>query len=336
MLSGFHFKNFTNFLRKCFSLLEKFKKNLFISIAAAAVIYLALTIYADFDSVLQAFRSFNWLLLPLLLLLSFLNYISRFFKWHYYLNLLKINIRFKDSMAIFFSGLIMSVTPGKMGELIKSYMVKQISEDPISKTAPIILTERITDFISLVFLALAGAYIFDYGKAIVIGTGVFFIVIIYLISHKRLALKVIDILTSWKLLSKFSVSIRTAYESSYTMLKPKPLFLMFILSLISWFFECFGFYLILKSFSIDVTLIWPTFAYSFATIAGSITMLPAGLGVTEGSLTFLMIGSGIAKNIAVTSTFILRVVTLWFAVLCGIVSLLFYQKRFGKISFEKS
>jgi uncharacterized protein (TIRG00374 family) len=63
-------------------------------------------------------------------------------------------------------------------------------------------------------------------------------------------------------------------------------------------------------------------------------MLPGGLGVTEGSLTFMLIRNNVPKDIAVASTFIIRVVTLWFAVLVGIISVTIYQKRFGKITVD--
>jgi uncharacterized protein (TIRG00374 family) len=63
-------------------------------------------------------------------------------------------------------------------------------------------------------------------------------------------------------------------------------------------------------------------------------MLPGGLGVTEGSLTFMLVQKGVTVQYAVASTFIIRAVTLWFAVLVGVVSVSIYQRRFGKISFE--
>jgi uncharacterized protein (TIRG00374 family) len=63
-------------------------------------------------------------------------------------------------------------------------------------------------------------------------------------------------------------------------------------------------------------------------------MLPGGLGLTEGSLTFLLVEKHVSTDIAVATTFIIRVVTLWFAVLVGIVSLTIYQKRYGKIEVE--
>ncbi len=81
-------------------------------------------------------------------------------------------------------------------------------------------------------------------------------------------------------------------------------------------------------------LLWASFSYSFSTIVGAISMLPGGLGLTEGSLTFLLVQKKVPVDISVATTFIIRVVTLWFAVLVGIVSLTLYQKRFGKLKID--
>jgi uncharacterized protein (TIRG00374 family) len=315
-------------------LLQKLRKKIFLSLAAAGLLYLAFTIYADFDQVLKAFEEFNWLLLPLLLVLSLLNYFCRFFKWDYYLSVIKVKVSKVDSLSIFMSGLVMSVTPGKMGELLKSYLVKELNQTPVSRTIPVIFAERITDFISLLFLALIGAYVYNYGRSVVIAVSVFFFLVVVIISSKRLALPLLKLLEKSSFLKKHLTGIHSAYESSYLLLRPVPLIKMTLLSFGSWFFECLGYYLILINFGIDVSLLWATFSYCFATIAGAVTMLPAGLGVTEGSLTFLLIREGAPKEIAVASTFIIRVVTLWFAVLVGIISVTLYQRRFGKVTLE--
>ncbi len=111
---------------------------------------------------------------------------------------------------------------------------------------------------------------------------------------------------------------------------------MTLVSLISWLFECLGYHLILLNFGIEFGFFWASFSYAFATIIGALSMLPGGLGVTEGSLTYFLVNKGVANNVAVTTTFIVRVVTLWFAVLVGIVSVSFYQKRFGKITIDSA
>jgi len=315
-------------------LLKKLKQKVIVSILIAGVLYLAFTIYADFTNVVNAFSKFNLLLLPVLLLLSFLNYFTRFLKWDYYLSIVKVKMKKVDSLSTFMSGLIMSVTPAKLGEVLKSVLVKQITGEPISKTAPIILAERITDFLSLLLIAIAGAFVFDYGGNLTIIVAAFFVLIIFIISNKKISLPIINFSERIPFLKKYIHNIHSAYESSYQLLKLKPLFLMTLLSLVSWGFECWGYYIVLVNFNVDFGILWASFSYSFSTIVGAISMLPGGLGLTEGSLTFLLVQKKVPVDISVATTFIIRVVTLWFAVLVGIVSLTLYQKRFGKLKID--
>lgn len=228
----------------------------------------------------------------------------------------------------------MSVTPGKLGELLKAYLVKEINNEPISKTAPIIFAERITDFLSLLLVSIIGAITFGYGGEVSLIVAAFFVLLIVIISNKNIAMLIISVFEKIPFLKKHLHHIQTAYESSYKLLSFKPLIFMTLLSLVSWGFECIGYYLILINFGIDFGILWASFSYCFATIVGAISMLPGGLGVTEGSLTYFLVLKNIPKDISVTTTFIVRVVTLWFAVLVGIVAVSFYQKRFGKISLE--
>jgi uncharacterized protein (TIRG00374 family) len=312
-------------------LLKKLKRKVILTTVVAGVLYLAFTIYADFDSVVNAFSQFNLMLLPVLLFLSFLNYFTRFLKWDYYLHIVKVKMKKLDSLSTFMSGLIMSVTPAKLGEVLKSVLVKEITGDPISKTAPIILAERITDFLSLLLISIVGAITFDYGGDVTFIVAAFFVLLIFIISNKKIAIPLINFSEKIPFIKKYIHHLHSAYESSYQLLKIKPLVLMTLLSLISWGFECFGYYLILQNFDVDFGLLWASFSYGFSTIVGAISMLPGGLGLTEGSLTFLLVEKNVPVDVSVATTFIVRVVTLWFAVLVGIVSLSFYQKRFGKI-----
>lgn len=315
---------------------QNIRNKVFISIAIAAIIYLGFTIYADYEKVLLSFAKFNWLLLPVLLVLSLGNYVTRFVKWEYYIKKIEVKLHKIDSFSIFMSGLVMSVTPGKMGELLKSYLVKQVNGTSISKTAPIVFAERATDFLSLTIMALIGAYYFNYGKNIALIIGAFLIVGIIIISNKTIFDKLMIIFSKIKFISKHINKIQTAFDSSSKLLALTPLVSMTALSIISWGFECFGYYLIIKSFYSDINIFWSFFSYSFSTIVGALSMLPGGLGVTEGSLTLMLVHQGLKESDAFAATFITRAVTLWFAVLVGIISVLFYQKRFGKIIIDSS
>ncbi len=313
---------------------KKIRQRILISIVFAGVIYLAFSIYADFYQLVDSFSQFNWLLLPVLIMLSILNYISRFIKWNFYLKILEVKLTLFQSLSIFCSGLIMSITPGKFGELFKSYLVKQINGEPISKTAPIVFAERATDFLSLVIISLIGAYIFDYGREIIIIIGIVILSGIIIISNRVLANFVIGIFSRNRFLAKYINVIRNLYESSYRLLAIIPLLKMTLLSIISWGFECVGYYIVLQNFNVEVSVSWAFFAYAFATVVGAVSMLPGGLGVTEGSLTYMVVSQGASKDIGFASTFIIRAVTLWFAVVIGIFSVLLFQKKFGEIEIE--
>ncbi|MBK7252910.1 MAG: flippase-like domain-containing protein [Ignavibacteria bacterium] len=309
---------------------SKNKKKILLSVAFGALVFLGFSIYADFDNLIRTFGEFSWIYFPLVLALSFGNYIIRYYKWEYYRKLLEIDLKPKASFLIFMATFVMSVTPGKMGELLKSYLVREENGTPISRSAPIILAERLTDFISVVLLCIAGAFVFDYGQGIIIGVGLFFLSGVILISSRKLSMKFISYLEKIKLLSRFAHKFQEAYESIYTLVRIKPLIIATFVSAVAWFCECLGLYVILRVYStishIEVSLMSAVFIYGFSTIVGSIAMLPGGLGVTESSLTGLMVLMKIPKDVSVASTFIIRVATLWFAVLIGVIAVYFYQK----------
>lgn len=309
-------------------MIEKFKNNLIISIFITVIIFFAITVFADFNSVKEAFTKFNWMLLPVLLLLSLGNYFVRFFKWEYYLRLLGIKISLSQSIKIFFSGLSMSASPGKMGEVLKSFLLKEIINEPISKTASVIFAERLTDFLSLTFLAILGIYFFQYTAIWIYFVLIFFVMLIVIISNQRIAELIINVIKKYSFLISHSSKIINLYESTNILLQPIPLLKMLLISIFSWALECFAFYLILLNFDSDVTILLPTFVYALSTIAGAVSMLPGGIGVTEGTLSLILISSGISKEDAIASTIIIRVVTLWFAVLLGSIVLFFFQKKY--------
>lgn len=310
---------------------SKYKKKILLSAVFGALIFLGISLYADFDKLLGALGKFNWFYFPLILGLSFLNYVARFYKWEYYLKILKIKVAPLLSFKIFLSAFVMSVTPGKMGEVLKSYLLKEETGTPVAKSAPIIIAERITDFISIIIICIMGAYVFDYGRVIIIGVGIFFIAVTLILSFQKLSLAIINSLERIKFISKYVHRIRIAYESIYQLVKIKPLVIAVGMSIVAWGFECLGFYYVLQIFSstsnIETSLLTASFIYCFSTLVGAIAMLPGGLGATEATLTGLLIILKIPKDVSAASTIIIRVATLWFAVVVGIIAVYFYNKH---------
>lgn len=300
-----------------------------ISVIAGIAIYAILSIYADINELLITLGNFNWIYLPLILLLAFLNYTLRFLKWDYYLRCLGIDIIRKSSAGIFLSGLSMSVTPAKLGEAFKSYLLKELNGIEISKTVPIIFAERCTDLIGLIILAAIGYSAFRYATKVLLAAILVIVIGISVIQSRKLCLNLVKL--NIPFVSKFTKILCNLYESTYALFRIKPLVIAVVISICSWFFECLALFFVLKGFGLNLPLLLPVFAFSFSTVAGGVSMIPGGLGVAEGSMAGILIFSGVTKTVAIASTLIIRFCTLWFGVLIGILTLSLYGFRIKRM-----
>ena len=119
--------------------LKNIRNRLLISMLLGIAVLAGLLIYGDISSVGGVLKHFKWELMPLILLVTTGNYFLRFLKWQYYLRQIGVRgLRRVDSFLIYFSGLGMTVTPGKIGEWLKSYLLKEVHGTPVTRSAPIL------------------------------------------------------------------------------------------------------------------------------------------------------------------------------------------------------
>ncbi len=310
-------------------MIENLHKKILTSILIGIPILISLTIYANFEKLALNLKNFKWTLLIPVLTLSILNYVVRFLRWEFYLRRIGIKISASKSFLIFISGLTMSITPGKFGEALKSYLLKITDDIPISRSASIVVVERLTDFLALVILALFGSFYFKYGQEIIVGVGIAVISGIFIISKEKIFYIILERIKK-VIGDRFTLKVQTAYNSALELINPKVLIPSILIATVSWFFECIGFYIVIHVYSTDISLSLATFIYSFSTIAGAISMLPGGLGLTEGSMTGLLVLNKIPKDKSAAITIITRAVTLWFAVVLGLIALYIFQRGIKK------
>ena len=272
---------------------------------------------------------FRWEFLPLILELTLFNYLCRFFKWQYYLHRLGINIPWLTSLLIFLSGLSMAITPGKVGELLKSYLLKRETGAPISYTSPVIVAERLTDGIAMVILASLGLVLYRFGWGLLLLLLVVVLSGILLIQNRRLSLKLLGYGERVPFLTRMSHLIRAFYESAYTLLQWRPLLIAVSIGVISWSGECAALYLVFIGLGIPPNLslfISATFILAVSSLIGSLSGLPGGLGTADGSmlgLTRLLVSS--SATIAGAATLLIRFCTLWFGLGLGVMALLVFR-----------
>lgn len=302
------------------------KRNIFIAIIFTIIFYIGLAFYGNFDLVILSLQNFKWQYLPIILIIIYATFLLKFIKWHYYLSLVDVHIKFSISFHIFMSSLTMSVTPGKIGDLIKPYMIKEIDGTPISKTVPIVFAERVTEFSSLILIILLGIKIFEMDILIVFFTLTLFLLGLIIVLNKNANRYIIDKLSNFKVMNRYIEAISISLNHSRNLLKIKPFLLMFLLSIVIWLLESFGFYLILLGFSEILPIFNSFFTYLFSVFAGSVAMIPAGLGITDGSITYLLGKEGIKSDVAISIALIARITILWFSLLIGTISLANFNK----------
>ena len=305
--------------------IAKIRSRLLVSMLLGIVVFAGLLAYGDFRHVGDDLRDFRWELMPLILLVTCGNYFLRFVKWEYYLRQIGVTgLARIDSFLIYFSGLGMTVTPGKVGEWLKSYLLKEIHGTPITKSAPILLAERLTDGLALLVIAMAGLAVFgrEYWPIAAIFAGGS-IIAIAVSRHQPASHALLRLAGRLPLASRFVPHFEEFYESTYVVMNPRGIALMTGLSVGSWFFEVLAFYFTLIGLGVDGsldTLFKAAFILPIATLAAAVLLTPGGLGVAETGITSLsesLLHMG--KSSATVGTLIIRMATLWFGVVLGLI-----------------
>ena len=314
-------------------------RRLVVALLLMVVIYGAYVAYSGAEAIGARLASFRWSTFAIALVLVFGNYFLRFLKWEYYLARLGVRgVPKLQSFLVFLSGFVLTVTPGKVGEVFKSYVLAETQGVPMPKTAPIVVAERLTDVIAIVVLVLIGSSGFHGGLPWAIAGVVAVLVGLVLIGSESLAALIVGSLEKRPgKAALIAPRLAVAWQSLRTMTKPRALVLPTILSVASWALEGIALHVILGGLGADPSVKLSLFVYSTSTLAGALIPVPGGLGVTEGSLgqQLTRLG-GIEAATSATATILARFATLWFAVLLGFIALAILRAQHPKLLAAKS
>lgn len=303
-------------------------------VAAGVLLYVGAMIYFDLGPVRETLRDYPWWVFGVALLASATNYMLRFVKWELALGWLDVR---KDapeltrgrSLIIYLAGLSMSVTPGKVGEVLRSVLLKSSDGVAFSRTAPIVVADRLTDLVALVLLSLAGVAQFPEYLPIVGVTMALVVLGVIVLGSPTLLHRVLELGRIVPGVGKYVDKAEGLVESTTTLLRIRYLLALSVLSVLGWGLECVGYWLIVDGFSdVDANLATCTFLWSAGTLVGALSFLPGGLGATEGSLVVATerLVRGVTQPIALAATLLGRVATLWFGELVGGVALALFLR----------
>ena len=285
-----------------------------IGIVIVIFVYVIFTIFSDVEKIFSNFSDvmIHSYIIPIVVLFS-ITLTVRSFIQKQILKQLVIEITFKQSFLIYFSGLSMLITPFGIGQTIKSYFLKKYFNISYAKSVPLVLAERFYDFISIITLLwIATIFVFRDNLFIFTIFSSFLIIIILLVTKSKsfndfLKQIIIKIPFFSQRISGFDELTNSISQITKLNKISKILPLVFIIITI----ESIVIHLGITSFQINLTYFDSIQLFYSSLLLGIFSFLPGGVGVTEGIFVTLMIDEGFPAPLSSSVIIFLRFITLW-------------------------
>ena len=295
----------------------------FIIVGVGATIFYAFFLFlSDFNLVSEKISNFNVIFLPIILFLVPLSWLTIFFRWHILLKNSDIRIPIKNSFGIYFSGIGLSITPGHVGELVKSHLLKKQFKIPITKSAPIILIEKLYDLVGALVASILGIWYFENGAYLIMFGLLLLGIIFSFISSRWLFNKLINTVIKIKFLRNYEENFLNSYDVLKNSRGRKIGLISSVLSVLYWMIN--GLIVLCVLIALDITnvnYLVATTTYSLSGIIGALSFIPGGIGITEGSMTGLFSLHGVEVNTGIILGVLIRFFTLWISVFVGFICL---------------
>ena len=290
-----------------------------------------------------------WVFVPVFLL-KCVNWTLRYVEWRYFLGVIGVEtvrgeqarpqpglpyrVRERDSAVLWLAGLTLSISPGKLAEVLKALVLKNLTGIDFSRSAPVVFLERLVDGLAIIPLTAitlvlvsdsldTGDVSVGYVRAVLIGTTAALGIGIMLIQYRPLALWVLARVSGWPGLRRIHGALYNLYESSYDLIKLRHLAPTVILGLGAYLTDCIGFYLMLTHLGLEGS--WTlfgqaTFILGFSVIIASLSTLPGGAGGRELTIGAMLTSVvGLSRVDSGTATFLISLFQLWIGVLLGLI-----------------
>jgi len=307
----------------------KFYRNFLLVVVSMIVLYVVFLIVSDFNVIREKIFDFKTDYLPIILLLAPLSWIIVFFRWHFLLKNSNIIIPKKENFKIYMAGFAMSVTPGKVGELIKSQFLKSKYGVSRKNTLPIIISEYFYHMVGVLVVSIIGVYYFEFSLYIIILTSALIITTLAIISSETFFKKFVNLISKRNFLKKYVSPISDSHIILKKSTRGKIFIISSVLSIAFWLTEVLIVYFVFLSFNIlNFEFFKIAAIYTTSLILGMLSFLPMGVGVVEGSLAGFLNYEGIDISIALTLVILIRVFTRWYGVIVGLI----FMKLIGGFS----
>lgn len=294
----------------------------------SALGYLGFSLWGGWREVLAAVARVGVGGMAVALVLSLVNYGLRFVRWQKFLALLGHRIYWGESLRIYISGFGLTILPGKVGETIRSVVLKHHGVSyPESLAA--FLSDQFSNIISMLMLVVLGMWAYPQAKPMVLVLAVLILTVLLVLQQTKW-LQALKNAAQNRLPARIGGlvfhGIEIVLHSGRCFSLPMLLYSM-LLGVVAWGAEGVAFYYVVNLLDGDISLQIALFIYAFSMLVGAFSFLPGGLGGAEASMVALLMFNHVAQPEAVAATVLVRLATLWFAVALGVIALSMPERK---------
>jgi uncharacterized membrane protein YbhN (UPF0104 family) len=228
-------------------------------------------------------------------------------------------------VQVFLGGLMMVVTPAKLGDLWKSVLLTQ-DAIPVARSLPAVALERVLDFAAVCLIAGLGLVLL-LGQPWLLAVVVLAFGGLFALLHWQAAWLWAEArLARFPRLKPAAGFVDTLYAGTRRLLHWRIVGPAFLLAVAAWTLEGVALALLVRGLGVQVATTAAVAAFCVGTIAGVASFLPGGLGPTEAGMVGLLIASGVPSAVAVAATLLARACTLGYGSLVGAVATLLWRR----------
>jgi uncharacterized protein (TIRG00374 family) len=195
------------------------------------------------------------------------------------------------------------------------------------------VAEKVYDLIGAILASIIGIIILGMDFYLIIIAILALAVIFFFMFYRPASEIFFKRITKTKFFSKYVDNMSEFHAIIQKSTNVKAATVCILLGVTYWFIISTAAYYILIAFDVNILDYLTVLAiYTTSILLGAISFVPAGIGVTEGSIAGLFTLNGIDISTALILSVMIRILTLWFSVCVGFISLKFT----GWFSFRKN
>jgi uncharacterized protein (TIRG00374 family) len=265
-------------------------------------------------------------ILPLLFLISLISYIVRYARWHWLLRRAGQNTPCIRGFLAYLSGFAFTATPGKVGELVRMRYLIPMGVPPELVISTFIF-ERAFDLVAVLLLASIAIDRPDFFIFVLLFVAAFISTLIFFAYYPNFLLRVSESFLRRRFLriAKITMTLCNGLRGILQWMNMSDIAIALGLGLVAWGITSYGFLILLNYLGLSLPFVASFAIYPLAMLAGAASMLPGGLGSTEIVIVALLDVQGVQLSVAAIAAVGIRLATIWFAILCGFISIVILE-----------